>query len=212
MSFVCDTCGSRYKHKNNLLRHRRSHNSTIYKCEICQSTFKRLDSLKRHTRLIHTPSSASSASPESFKRKLENETPVPRKKQRRRAKERLARLADESDIDDDHSFDHDDVELNAVLRENWQGIKTHTRVTKNSTFINVRWTEASPPDFKTVLTPFFENTKSKFKIQASHGFILKKNIPSDEDTDVCLFVYTGFNVPFITTSIFSETENLLFQK
>ena len=29
---------------------------------------------------------------------------------------------------------------------------------------------------------------------------------------VCLFVYTGFCVPFITTSIFSETANLLFQK
>ena len=181
MSFVCDSCGSRYKHKNSLLRHRRSHNSTIYKCEICQSTFKRPDNLKRHTRFIHTPSSASSsaspASPESFKRKLENETPVPRKKQRRRAKERLAHLADESDIDDDHSFDHDDVELNAVLRENWQGIKTHTRVTKNSTFINVRWTEASPPDFEAALTPFFENTQFKFKIQASHGFILKKKHP-----------------------------------
>ena len=202
--YVCEICSREYKQKRSLIRHSANHNSAKFVCKICTASFKRLDNLKRHTRNTHENSLASSASPvsssfkcvhcpanfiaqenlaahvkkfHSQKRKLENETPVPRKKQRRQARERLAHLPDESDNDDDHSFDHEDVKLNAVLRENWQGIKTHTRVTKNSTFINVRWTEASPPDFAAALTPFFQEAATKFKIQASHGFILKKKHP-----------------------------------
>ena len=208
MTFSCNICEKKFKHKKHLKRHIQTHaeNQITHTCTHCKATFNRVDNLTRHVRLVHSPlvSSASPSykcdhCPASFlvpenlnkhikkfhaaeKRKQEENDDLagPKKKKPRRAKNRLEYLDDEAE--EPLTFDHDDVELNKIFKENWTSIKTHTRVLKKTTFINVRWTGDSPPDFEAALLPFFRNSQFKFKIQASHGFVLKKNVPSDEAT------------------------------
>ena len=157
-----------------------------FKCPHCTVTFTRKNNRASHIKNFH-PFAVE-------KRKLEEEegeSPVPKKKRkadetpkgkkRRRAKKNLLGLDDEGE--EPPTFDSDDAEINAVLTANWDSLKSHTRVTDVSTFINVRWSENEVPDFEAALTPFFENSKNKVKVQASHGFVLKKTMESEEEDD-----------------------------
>ena len=194
----CPRCDSKFVRKDHLQQHIRAVHVHVqpdsFQCPHCPVTFTRKNNLAAHVKKFHTapqkrkmlegdsPVAAKKFRPAAQKRKsqADDADEAPKGKKRRRAKERAAHLADEGD---EPAFDNvdDDDEINTLLRENWSSLKTHTRVSKQSTFINIRWTGDSPPDFKEALTPFFENAKNKFKIQASHGFVLKKNVPQDEE-------------------------------
>ena len=199
----CPRCDSKFDRKDHLLGHIRAvHERPAHECPRCDSKFDQQDQLQRHIYVVHEqPASLSSFQcphcPVAFTRKdnltahvkkfhtekrkrVEDDSPVAKKKQKRHAKKRTAHLADEGEEPSVDNVDDDD-EVNTLLRENWSSLKTHTRVNNHSTFINVRWTGDSTPNFAEALTPFFEKSKQKFKIQASHGFVLKKNVPRDEE-------------------------------
>ena len=54
-SFVCDTCGSSYKHKKNLLDHKRNDCGRSHQCSFCGYIFSELRNLKRHLRSESCP-------------------------------------------------------------------------------------------------------------------------------------------------------------
>ena len=150
----------------------------MHVCPHCSKQYVYKRSLNQH--IVRKHSLTTSPAP-GTKRKQENKQKGPAPKKRRKARNRLLGIDDEDEAPP--VFDNEDDELNNALNENWMALRTHTRVTSTSTFINVRWTDDSPPDFETALTPFFRETTTKFKIQASHGFLLRKNVEVDDDDD-----------------------------
>ena len=114
-----------------------------FKCPHCPASFLVPENLKTHLGQFHS----------SEKRKAEEENGTQKKKPRR-ARKRLDDLDDEGKVP--VIDDEDDDVINDVVTSNWGAIKTRTRVMPKSTFINLRFREASPPDFEVGLRPFFE--------------------------------------------------------
>ena len=171
-----------FKHKKHLVDHTKiahSKSKEVWKCPFCPSEYVWEKGFKAHLKTKHLDSTR--------KRKHNNETdkePTPSKKRRRQARKKLDYLPDEPDLILNADDDADDDAEERVYRENWHAIKTHTRGGDDSylqTLINVRWKDQDTPDFAEVLKPVFQNASGRLRIQASNGFILKKNDDVDED-------------------------------
>ena len=189
--FTCEKCPKVFKYKRGLVRHEKTHNEQKFACPICQVTFTLEHNLKRHIEKQH---------PETRKRKVEEEEKEAevaekchKKKQKRKAKNKVDGIIDESDIcpieiqnDDD---DDDEPGLVNVQRQNWAAIKTHSRHGKSQKFVNVRWTQDTAPNFSEILRPVFEKAETRFKIQVSNGFVLRKTTDDDDNDDDESFRY-----------------------
>lgn len=55
--FSCDVCDKVYRHKSDMLRHRRSHVEAVVKCPQCPASFPTQSSLKKHTAAKHSSES-----------------------------------------------------------------------------------------------------------------------------------------------------------
>lgn len=55
--FSCDHCGKVYRHKSDMLRHRRSHVESVVKCAQCPASFPTEMSLKKHVAAKHSSES-----------------------------------------------------------------------------------------------------------------------------------------------------------
>jgi len=51
--FFCLYCGKRFRRKDRLKSHYKTHSGVIYPCEICESSFKRRQGLKLHMSKVH---------------------------------------------------------------------------------------------------------------------------------------------------------------
>ncbi|XP_026283615.1 zinc finger protein 14-like [Frankliniella occidentalis] len=52
--FTCDVCDKAYRHKSDMLRHRRSHVESVVKCSQCPASFPTEMSLKKHAAAKHS--------------------------------------------------------------------------------------------------------------------------------------------------------------
>ena len=50
----CSRCSLRYKNKDALVAHEKTHDNAQYACEFCSIAFKRKDNLKRHVKSKHS--------------------------------------------------------------------------------------------------------------------------------------------------------------
>ena len=50
----CSRCSLRYKNKDALVAHEKTHDNAQYACEFCSIAFKRKDNLKRHIKSKHS--------------------------------------------------------------------------------------------------------------------------------------------------------------
>ena len=177
--FKCTKCTKVFKYKRGLVQHEKTHTDEKIVCPVCQVTFTHEHNLNRHIKNKH---------PETRKRKVEEEVAEKCHKKKRRPKNKVDGIIDESEIcpieiqnnDDD---DDDEPGLVNVQRENWTAIKTHSRHGKSQKFVNVRWTQDTAPNFSEILRPVFEQAETRFKIQVSNGFILRKTTDDDDDDD-----------------------------
>ena len=175
--FKCTKCKKVFKHKKNLIRHEKTHSDEKFACPVCQVTFGQECNLKRHIEKQHP----------SRKRKVEGEKEAekcPPKKRKRCAREKIVEIEDESDEPQiEISDDDDEAGLVNIQKQNWSAIKTHTRKGKSQKFVNVRWTQETAPNFSEILRPVFEQAETRFKIQVSNGFVLRKQVQEDDDDE-----------------------------
>ena len=179
----CEKCQKVFKHKRSLVQHEQTHDEEKFACSVCNITYTRKSNLNKHMQQKHTDSNKRS--------KIEEEDEVAEKCHKKKKRKRHARKKVDDIIDEPEEFENEDdeSELTHVQRENWGAIKTHSRKGKSQKFINIRWTQDTAPNFSEILRPVFEKSESRFKIQASHGFILRKNADDDESDDEKTFRY-----------------------
>ena len=141
----------------------------MFECKVCSKSFKHKRSLLRHEQ-----SHDDNLNP----RKVEK-----RPKKKRFPKNKIIEIQDDPEDFQNDNTKNDDEDLLNVQRENWSAIKTHTRRGKFQKFVNVRWTRETAPNFAEILRPVFEKAETRFKIQASNGFILRKTNETDDDDE-----------------------------
>ena len=161
---VCDECGKTFANEEDLQTHKIV-DHVLLTCDICQAKFTSRELLVRHI-LSHRKRKKNDDDDDDEKKKKK------KKKQKRNARRRVDYLPDEGD--EAQPRENDESDIAEVIARNWGAVKNHSRVGKKQTFINVRWRGDNTPDFNAAFKPFFQNTDTKFKIQASHGFVLKK--------------------------------------
>ena len=154
-SFTCALCPKSFSELTNLKRHiRQSHQQTDrFKCPHCKAEFSRQDSLTAHILKKHATPDASA------------EATATRAKQTRKARLRVDQFPDDEPDDFLENKDNEEEEeLKKIQKEHWSSIKTHSRKGKVQTFVNVRWENQASPNFSEILTPLFQNSKTRFKI------------------------------------------------
>ena len=182
--YPCDRCDKVFIYPGALRKHRFL-DHVLFTCETCQAKFTSVTLLARHIRLNHRKRQKNDDDDDEKKKKK-------KKKQKRNARRRVDYLSDEGD-EPEPDRENDDRDIAEVIARNWGAVKNHSRVGKKQTFINVRWRGDNTPDFNAALQPFFQNTKTKFKIQASHGFVLKKNDDDDDEDERMVGNYRYFH-------------------
>ena len=172
-SFTCALCPKSFSELKNLKRHiHQSHQQTNrFKCPHCKAEYSREDNLDLHLKVKHATPDVSAA-----------EATATRAKRERKARLRVDQFPDDEPEDFlENKEEEEEEKLKKIQKEHWSSIKTHSRKGKVQTFVNVRWENQSSPNFSEILTPLFQNSKTRFKIQASHGFVLRHQENEEED-------------------------------
>ena len=186
----CSYCSRVFTLESNLKRHQRAcfkDKNVIFSCSQCHRTFTRSDNYKRHSKSckvknVPTPSTSSTSIVSSArKRKIPN----PQIKQKNIKKRKIATsgFQNENTTQPPTDLKFDNEKIETVMKQNWDGVKSHSREGPTQTMINVRWPDQSTPNFENILRPVFNNFRHRFKIQASHGFVLSTQVRKEDDDD-----------------------------
>ena len=71
-------------------------------------------------------------------------------------------------------YDHLSDDVRQIIQRHWGSISTHRRRGQNLDVINIRWPGGSDqPDWLQVLSPFFHQQQYRFRVNFSHGVILR---------------------------------------
>ena len=172
-SFTCALCPKSFSELKNLKRHiLQSHQQKQthrFKCPHCEAEYSIKGNLDRHLKVKHATPDVSAA-----------EATASRAKQTRKARLRVDQFPDDEPEDFVENKEEEE-KLKKIQKEHWSSIKTHSRKGKVQSFVNVRWENQTLPNFSEILTPLFQNSKTRFKIQASHGFVLRHQENEEDD-------------------------------
>ena len=188
---ACIVCGKNFTSRTTLTRHVTSvHRAIPHPCQKCGKNFSRIDTRNEHSVKCKGPQPGTSSS-SSRKRKTTQQASDPEKKKRRKEDRLWQRETLPTHQDPEVNLKkkrrkedrfwqretlptHQDPEVNLELINNQHQLRPRRRLGRNSDVFVYAWPNTEEePNWREELVEMYKQQKRRFKINASHGLILR---------------------------------------